>query len=45
VGFVVDKEVLGQVFSEYFDFPYQSFLQLFHTHHHLSSFRAGTIGQ
>jgi hypothetical protein len=24
VGFVVDKAALGQVFSEYFDFPCQS---------------------
>jgi hypothetical protein len=24
VGFVVDKMALGQVFSEYFGFPYQS---------------------
>jgi hypothetical protein len=24
VGFVVDKVVLGQVFSEYFGFPYQN---------------------
>jgi hypothetical protein len=43
VGFVVDKVVLGQFFSEYFGFPYQfSFHQMFHTH--LSS-GAGTIGQ
>jgi hypothetical protein len=33
--FVVDKVVLGQVFSEYFSFPYQvSFHRLLHTHHH-----------
>jgi hypothetical protein len=45
VGFVVDKVVLGQVFSEYFGFPCQSsFHQYFHNHHHLSS-GAGTIGQ
>jgi hypothetical protein len=25
VGFVVDKAALGQVFSEYFGFPCQSF--------------------
>jgi hypothetical protein len=25
VGFVVDKATLGQVFSQYFGFPYQSF--------------------
>jgi hypothetical protein len=45
VGFVVDKVALGQVFSEYFGFPYQSsFHQLLYNHHHLSS-GAGTIGQ
>jgi hypothetical protein len=45
VGFVVDKVALGQVSSEYFDFPCQfSFHRLLHIHHHLSS-RAGTIGQ
>jgi hypothetical protein len=45
VGFVVDKVALGQVFSEYFDFPCQSsFQQLLHSHPHLSS-EAGTIGQ
>jgi hypothetical protein len=41
----MDKVVLGQVFSEYFGFPFQSsFLQLLHNHSHLSS-GAGTIGQ
>jgi hypothetical protein len=36
---------LGQVFSEYFGFPWQySFHQLLHNHPHLSS-AAGTIGQ
>jgi hypothetical protein len=45
VGFVVGKVELGQVFSEYFGFPYQFlFHQLFHIHHHLSS-GAGTISQ
>jgi hypothetical protein len=45
VGFVVDKVVLGQVFSEYFDFPCQSSShQLLHNHPHLSS-GACTIGQ
>jgi hypothetical protein len=44
VGFVVYKVALGQIFSEYFGFPYQfSFYRLLHTHH-LSS-GAGTIGQ
>jgi hypothetical protein len=48
VGFVVYKEPLGQVFSEYFGFPCYSFHWLLHTHHHhhhhLSS-GAGTLGQ
>jgi hypothetical protein len=45
VGFVVEKVVLGQVFSEYFSFPCQfSFHRLLHTHHRVSS-GAGTIGQ
>jgi hypothetical protein len=45
VGFVVDKVSLGQVFSEYFDFPCQSlFQQLLHNHPHLSS-GAGKIDQ
>jgi hypothetical protein len=44
VGFVVDKVALGQVFSEYFGFPFQfSFHRLLHIHH--LSFGAGTIGQ
>jgi hypothetical protein len=35
VGFVVDKEALGQVFSEYFGFPCQSsFHQFLHHHNH-----------
>jgi hypothetical protein len=34
---------LGQVFSEYFGFPFHSFHQLVHTHHQPSG--AGTIGQ
>jgi hypothetical protein len=43
VGFVVDKVALGQVFFEYFGFPFQSsFHQFLHNHHHLSS-GAGTI--
>jgi hypothetical protein len=43
VGFVVDKVALGQVFSEYFGFPYQSsFHQFLHNDHHLSP-GAGTI--
>jgi hypothetical protein len=45
VGFMVDKVALGQVFSEYFNFPCQSsFHHLLHNHPHLSS-GAGTIGQ
>jgi hypothetical protein len=35
VGFVVDRVVLGQVFSEYFGFPCQSsFHQFLHHHDH-----------
>jgi hypothetical protein len=47
VGFVVDKVVLGQVYSEYFGFPCQSsFHQLLHNHPHLLvSSGAGKIGQ
>jgi hypothetical protein len=33
VGFVVVKAALGQVFSEYFGFPCQSF-QFIHHHNH-----------
>jgi hypothetical protein len=37
VGFVMDNVVLGQIFSKYFGFPFQSsFHQLLHNHHHLS---------
>jgi hypothetical protein len=44
VGFVVDKVALGQVFSEYFGFPFQSsFHQLLHNHNRSSG--TGTIGQ
>jgi hypothetical protein len=44
VGFVVDKVALGQVFSQYFGFPYQfSFHRPLHIHH-LSSW-VDTIGQ
>jgi hypothetical protein len=34
VGFVVDKEALGQFFSEYFGVPCQSFHQFLHHHNH-----------
>jgi hypothetical protein len=34
VGFVVDKAALGQVFSEYFGFPYQLFHQFLHHNNH-----------
>jgi hypothetical protein len=34
VGIVMDKAALGQVFSEYFGFPCQSFHQFLH-HHNL----------
>jgi hypothetical protein len=33
-GFVVDKAALGQVFSEYFGFPCQSFYQFIHHLNH-----------
>jgi hypothetical protein len=36
VGLVVAKAALGQVFSEYFDFPCQSFYQFLHHHDHPS---------
>jgi hypothetical protein len=35
VGFVVDRAALGQVFSEYFGFPCQSFHRFLHYHNHL----------
>jgi hypothetical protein len=42
---MVSKVALGQIFSEYFGFPYQSlFHQVLHTHRHISS-GAGTMGQ
>jgi hypothetical protein len=35
VGFVVNKVAPGQIFSEYFGFPYQSsFHQILHHHNH-----------
>jgi hypothetical protein len=34
VWFVVDKAALGQVFSEYFGFPCQSFHRFLHHHNH-----------
>jgi hypothetical protein len=40
VGFVVDKEALEPVLSEYFGFPCQTFHRL----RHRPSSRAGTIG-
>jgi hypothetical protein len=42
--FVVEKVVLGHVFSEYFGFPYQFSFHLLLLTDHLSS-RAGTIGE
>jgi hypothetical protein len=36
VGFVVDKAPLGQVFSEYFGFPCQSFQRFLHYHNQYS---------
>jgi hypothetical protein len=44
VGFVVDEVALGQVFSEYYDFPFPSFHSLPYTSEHPSSW-VGTIGQ
>jgi hypothetical protein len=42
---MVDKVALGQILSEYFDFPCQySFHRKLHIHHKLS-FGADTIGQ
>jgi hypothetical protein len=42
---MVDKVELGQVFSEYFDFPCQFLIhKLLHIHHQLPS-GAGKIGQ
>jgi hypothetical protein len=34
VGFVVDKAALGQVLSEYFGFPFQSFHHFLQHHNH-----------
>jgi hypothetical protein len=34
VRFMVDKAALGQVFSEYFGFPCQSFHRFLHYHNH-----------
>jgi hypothetical protein len=45
VGFVVDKAAQGQVFSEYYCFPCQTFHQVLYTHHHSLSSGAGTIAQ
>jgi hypothetical protein len=42
VGFVVDKVALGQVFSEYFNFPCQSYSTVCST---VTSSGAGTVGQ
>jgi hypothetical protein len=44
-GICAERSGIGQVFSEYFDFPCQSlFHQMLHNHRHLLS-GAGTIGQ
>jgi hypothetical protein len=45
VGFVVNKEVLEQVFSEYFGFPFRSFHRLVHTHHNQFSAAATIVKQ
>jgi hypothetical protein len=34
IPIVVDKAALGQVFSEYFGFPCQSFHRFLHDHNH-----------
>jgi hypothetical protein len=34
MGFVMGKEALGKIFSEYFGFACQSFHQLLHTYYH-----------
>jgi hypothetical protein len=44
VEVVMNKAAMGQVFSEYFGFPFHSFYRLLHTLHHSSS-EAGTAGQ
>jgi hypothetical protein len=44
MGFVVDNAALGQVFSEYFSFPYETFHGLLHTHYSSSSSGAVAIG-
>jgi hypothetical protein len=43
MGFVVDKVALGQVFSEYFGFPFQLPNLLLNNCH--PSSRAGTVGR
>jgi hypothetical protein len=43
VGFMVNKVALGQVFSQYFGSPCQSFHRLLHTHHPSSG--TGSIGR
>jgi hypothetical protein len=43
VGSVVAKVALGQVLSEYFGFPCQSFHRLHHTHHHHPSSGAAAL--
>jgi hypothetical protein len=44
VGFVVDKAALGQVFSEYFGFPCQSFHRFLHHHHNHPGLAQYAIG-
>jgi hypothetical protein len=44
VGFVVDKAALGQVFSEYFEFPFQSPFQQFLHHHYQPGLAQQAIG-
>jgi hypothetical protein len=43
--FLRTKRQWGHVFPEYFGFSCQAFHRLLHSHHNLTSSRAGTIGQ
>jgi hypothetical protein len=45
MGFVVQKVALGQVFSEYLDYPCQSLFHQFLLNHHHQSSGAGKIDQ
>jgi hypothetical protein len=43
VGFLVEKEALGQVFSRYFGSLWDAFHRFLHSYHHASSSVAGTV--